>query len=99
VKGADVATSGEHVHVLSVRDLVRRRRGDDPDLWPLALVQRNEVWDQVRMRHLLDSRLEDSPIGSLLVCQVTGQSHVVRWDAERRAVADADGRSWQLPGW
>src|SRR5436190_23163510 len=38
--------SSDTVQALSVRDLVRRRRGDDPDVWHLALVQRDVVWDK-----------------------------------------------------
>ena len=90
--------SSEIVQALSVRDLVRRRRGDDQDVWHLALVQRDQVWDQVRMRYLLDSLLEGYPIGSLLVCQVTGQSRVIRVEAGQRVVAEADRDSWQLLG-
>ena len=37
--------------------------GDEPDVWAPAFVQRNEAWDQVRMRHLLDSLLAGYPIG------------------------------------
>ena len=88
--------SSEIVQALSVRDLVRRRRGDDQDMWHLALVQRDQVWDQVRMRYLLDSLLEGYPIGSLLVCQVTGQSRVIRVETGQRVVAEADPDSWQL---
>jgi hypothetical protein len=88
--------SDETVRALSVRDLVRRRCGDDPDTWHLALVQRDQVWDQIRMRYLLDSLLEGYPIGSLLVCQVTGQSRVIRVEAGQRVVAEADRDAWQL---
>jgi hypothetical protein len=88
--------SNEIVQALSVRNLVRRRRGDDQDTWHLALVQRDQVWDQLRMRCLLDSLLEGYPIGSLLVCQVTGQSRVIRVETGQRVVAEADPDSWQL---
>ena len=88
--------SSEIVRALSVRDLVRRRLGDDDDVWHLALVQRDKVWDEVRMRYLLDSLLEGYPIGSLLVCQATGRSRVIRVEAGRRVVVDADPESWQL---
>lgn len=87
--------TSDHVQVLSARDVVRRRCGADPDVWHLALVQRNEVWDQVRMRYLLDSLLENYPIGSLLVCKVSGKSHVVRVDADR-TITEADADCWQL---
>jgi hypothetical protein len=84
------------VEALSVRDLVRRRVGDAPDIWHLALVQRDLVWDQIRMRYLLDSLLRGYPIGSLLVCQVTGESRVIRLDGGQRAVTGADRDAWQL---
>lgn len=34
---------------------LRSRRLSDHDRWNLALVQRDEVWDELRMPHLLDS--------------------------------------------
>jgi len=89
-----VTMNNENVRALSVRDLVRRRCGDDSDVWHLALVQRAEVWDHVRMRYLLDSLLAGYPIGSLLVCQVNGQSRMMQ--TGDRVVADADRGSWQL---
>ena len=55
---------------VSVRELVRRRMGVESDPWDLALVQRAEVWDQVRMRRLLDSLLAGYPIGAILLCRV-----------------------------
>src|SRR4051812_48405025 len=88
--------SSDTIQALSVRDLVRRRRGDDPDGWHLALVQRDVVWDQTRLRYLLDSLLEGYPIGSLLVCQITGDSRVIRLDGGRRVVSGADQDAWQL---
>src|SRR3954454_21537581 len=84
------------VKVISVRDLVRQRIGDTPDRWHLALVQRSLVWDDVRMRFLLDSLLAGYPIGSLLVCQVTGQSRVMRIDDEQRQAVRAAPDVWQL---
>jgi hypothetical protein len=86
----------QNVAALSVRDLVRRRRGDDPDTWHLALVQRDEVWDHVRMRYLLDSLLNGYPIGSLLVCRSSGRSTVIRLEPGQRVVAEADPDAWQL---
>jgi hypothetical protein len=86
----------DNVRALSVRELVRRRRGDAPDQWHLALVQRGEVWDQVRMRYLLDSLLSGYPIGSLLVCTITGQSRVIHVEAGQRTVGETDSESWQL---
>lgn len=84
------------VHAVSVRELVRRRRGDEPDIWHLALVQRGEVWDHVRMRYLLDSLLAGYPIGSLLLCKVSDESGVIRVQSGERQVADADPDTWQL---
>jgi hypothetical protein len=84
------------VKAVSVRDLVRQRAGDAPDRWHLALVQRAVVWDDVRMRSLLDSLLAGYPIGSLLVCQVTGQSRVMRIDDEQREAVEAAPNLWQL---
>lgn len=84
------------VKAVCVRDLVRQRVGDTPDRWHLALVQRALVWDEVRMRSLLDSLLAGYPIGSLLVCQVTGQSRVMRIDDEQRQAAEAASNVWQL---
>jgi hypothetical protein len=84
-------TTETPVGALAVRDLVRRRLGD---AWDLALVQRDETWDQVRMRYLLDSLLAGYPIGSLLLCRVTEGTKVMR--ADGREVADAAAGAWQL---
>lgn len=48
------------------------------------------------MRYLLDSLLEGYPIGSLLVCQITGESRVIRLDGGQRVVSGADRDAWQL---
>lgn len=95
---ADAAADGTRARVkaVSVRDLVRQRIGDTRDRWQLALVQRALVWDDVRMRSLLDSLLAGYPIGSLLVCQVTGQSRVIRIDDDRRQAVEAAPDLWQL---
>ncbi len=84
--------------VVSVRELVRRRMGVERDPWDLALVQRNEAWDQVRMRHLLDSLLAGYPIGAILLCRVSKQpSKIIRVDEHGgRRVSDADASAWQL---
>ena len=84
------------VNAVSVRDLVRQRVGDAPDRWHLALVQRALVWDDVRMRSLLDSLLAGYPIGSLLVCRVTAESRVIRIDDDQRHAMDAVPTLWQL---
>lgn len=80
----------------SVRDLVRRRTGDAAPSWNLALVQRDEVWDQVRMRHLLDSLLAGYPIGSILLCRVKDPSRAIQPQDGVRHVVDADPTAWQL---
>jgi hypothetical protein len=79
---------------VSVRELVRRRLGKEFDSWDLALVQRAEVWDQVRMRHLLDSLLAGYPIGALLLCRVADPSYVIR--PEDREPVEAGAAAWQL---
>jgi hypothetical protein len=62
-----------------------KARPDDRDLkelgdvpWRLALVQRDLVWDDVRMARLLDSMLAGYPIGTLLVCRVGQPSFRIR---------------------
>lgn len=52
---------------LSPRDIVRRRQ---ENAWDLALVQRDEVWKEDRIRLLLDSLIMGYPVGSLLFCQI-----------------------------
>ena len=84
------------IQAISVGELVRRRAGDGADPWHLALVQRDVVWDQLRMRYLVDSLLEGYPIGSLLVCRVASQSRVMRLDGSERNVQDAEPETWQL---
>jgi Protein of unknown function DUF262. len=81
---------------MAVRELVRRRAGVEPDAWYLALVQRDEKWDQVRMRYLLDSLIAGYPIGTLLVCQVTERALVMRIGGADREVVAADPAAWQL---
>lgn len=68
-RGDDPATSA------SVGELVTRRLSTT-DRWNLALVQRAEVWDELRMRHLLDSLLADYPIGAILLSTVREKSRV-----------------------
>ncbi len=68
--------------------------GRDPDTWDLALVQRSETWDQVRMRHLLDSLLSGNPIGAILLCRVRQRSRSIHVDGSgARHVRDADALS------
>jgi hypothetical protein len=90
--------SGEHdayVERTSVADLIARRLDED-DPWRLALVQRHLVWDEVRMAHLLDSLLAGYPIGSLLVCRVRQEAHVLRESGVTRVAEKARAGTWQL---
>ena len=82
--------------MVSVRELVVRRAGRESDPWDLALVQRAEVWDQVRMRHLLDSLLAGYPVGAILLCRVAQGSRVLHRDGAKRTVVDAQQGAWQL---
>lgn len=52
---------------LSVRDILDQR---GPGGWELALVQRDEVWDEVRTRQLLDSLVRGYPVGAILLTHV-----------------------------
>ncbi|GAA3033318.1 DUF262 domain-containing protein [Microbacterium dextranolyticum] len=52
---------------LAPRDIVQRRLDN---AWDLALVQRDEVWKEDRIRLLLDSLIMGYPVGSLLFCQI-----------------------------
>src|ERR1039458_1587302 len=86
-----------NVTAVSVGEVVRRRAGRSPDdPWRLALVQRHESWDQVRMRYLLDSLLAGYPIGSLLVCKVAETSQVLIGSGSDRSVTEANPEAWQL---
>ncbi|WP_394278460.1 DUF262 domain-containing protein [Microbacterium sp.] len=80
----------------SVQELVARRQSS-ADRWNLALVQRAEVWDELRMRHLLDSLLADYPIGAILLSSVREPTRelVVQADGSR-AESDANAGSWQI---
>jgi Protein of unknown function DUF262 len=89
---------GEHdafVKRTSVAELIARRL-DEHDPWRLALVQRHLVWDEVRMAHLLDSLLAGYPIGSLLVCRVRQDAHVLRETGVTRVAEKARAGTWQL---
>ena len=81
--------------VVSVEELVGHRLHEN-DRWNLALVQRDEVWDEVRMRHLLDSLLAGYPIGAILLCRVKEASRVLRVDGMTRELQDAKEGAWQL---
>lgn len=80
----------------SVGELVQQRLSER-DRWNLALVQRAEVWDELRMRHLLDSLLADYPIGAILLSTVRGENRELRLDADgARVEAEAADGSWQI---
>lgn len=81
--------------LLSVRDLVASRTSES-DRWNLALVQRDEKWDTVRMRHLLDSMLARYPIGAILLCRVEDTSEVIDREGGVRTVRRASAAEWQL---
>ncbi|WP_170955395.1 DUF262 domain-containing protein [Ornithinimicrobium cerasi] len=85
----------DNAAVLSVGDLVRQRLSTT-DRLNLALVQRAEVWDEVRMRHLLDSLLAGYPIGAILLCRVRDESRVITVLDGERLDREADPEAWQL---
>ena len=80
----------------SVAELIARRL-DEHDPWRLALVQRHLVWDEVRMAHLLDSLLAGYPIGSLLVCRVRQEAHVLRETGRHARRREGPGRDLAAP--
>ncbi|HEV8699210.1 MAG TPA: DUF262 domain-containing protein [Candidatus Limnocylindrales bacterium] len=84
------------VEAVSVGELVRRRTGGSADPWQLALVQRNVVWDEVRMARLLDSLLAGYPIGGLLVCRVLHGGMVLAQTDDGREARPADEDVSQL---
>ncbi len=76
-------------------ELVHRRL-DTADRWNLALVQRAEVWDHVRMRQLLDSLLAGYPIGAILLCRSRDRSRVLEVVGDNRVEREAADSEWQL---
>ena len=94
-EGAPDQDYDSKVESTSVADLIARRL-DVHDPWRLALVQRHLVWDEVRMAALLDSLLAGYPIGSLLVCRVRGEAHVLRESGVTRTAEIARAGTWQL---
>jgi hypothetical protein len=83
------------VEPLSVQQLIARHE-DASDPWRLALVQRSEVWDELRIAKLLDSLLAGYPIGTLLVCRLRQKSIVIERTANGRSVGPAAPGSCQL---
>jgi hypothetical protein len=89
---------GNWVEALSVCGVIERRL-DPADPWRLALVQRNELWEETRTARLLDSLLAGYPIGTLLVCRLRKDSHVIEQSPERRRARIAmPGTSQLLDG-
>jgi len=83
------------VESLSVADLIQKRF-DSHDPWRLALVQRHQVWDEVRMARLLDSLIAGYPIGSILLCRVRVGTKVLVPAGRTRQAVDAPEGVWQL---
>lgn len=92
----DIATSGH----ATVREIINHRLGDS-NRWNLALVQRDEVWDEVRMRQLVDSLLAGYPIGSILLSRLSAdaldQAREIAIGTDHQRIArDAGAGSWQI---
>jgi hypothetical protein len=90
---ADLDRPGDHgmiVRAESVESLVYRRVGYRDDPWDLALVQRDRLWDDVRISRLLDSLLAGYPIGSILLCEVEDAPERVL-DPDSRRLKSATG--------
>lgn len=84
------------VKAFSVADVVAIRLDGDGKQWRLSLVQRAAVWDETKVRYLLDSLLCGYPIGSLLLCSVRAEGNVlVERDGVRIREEAAEGE-WQL---
>lgn len=83
--------------VVSVAQLVERRLSKK-DRWNLALVQRDEVWDAVRMMHLLDSLLAGYPIGAILLSTAREGGRELAYEGEHGARTPQDARAgaWQV---
>lgn len=93
----ELSAPADFAQTLSVSDLVRQRAGDaGDDPWNLALVQRAVVWDEVRMRHLLDSLLSGYPIGSLLLCRTTAPTKTIDQTKSGRAIVAGSANAPQL---
>lgn len=91
-----VSDDVEDVSVISVRELVNQRLSE-AGRWNLALVQRDEVWDDARMRHLLDSLLAGYPVGAILLTKVrNGGRELAYQDDGTRRPQDARRDSWQV---
>ncbi len=94
--GDDIAKKGH----ATVREIINHRLGDS-NRWNLALVQRDEVWDDVRMRQLADSLLAGYPIGSILLSQLNADSvdqarEIAAGPDQSRTARDADAGSLQI---
>jgi hypothetical protein len=80
--------------VLSVKDILEIWSKKREELWKLALVQRDSVWDEYRIGKLLDSLLKNYPLGMLLLCKA--ESTAVLEPGENVRIATSAGQSWQL---
>lgn len=80
---------------VSIGDLVRMRAGLTEDAWKLALVQRDEAWNEYRVARLLDSILAGYPIGNLLLCRTRQRSAVLELGRTTLRAVHADS-SWQI---
>ena len=94
---AGVSATGSSVEpgvsAMSVGALVRQWLHPSDDPWHLALVQRDRVWNQLRVARLLDSLLAGYPIGTLLLCRIRQDGHAL--DHTRWPIAAPAG-TWQL---
>jgi hypothetical protein len=82
---------------MMVGDLVRQALDPERDPWDLALVQRDRVWDHVRVARLLDSLLVGYPIGSILLCRLRGRTNGTTPALDRNhRVRDIPFSTWQL---
>jgi hypothetical protein len=80
---------------VSVSDLVRMRLELSSDPWKLAVVQRDEVWDEHRVARLLDSILAGYPIGTLLICRTRQETAVLDLGSAGRKHS-IQPESWQI---
>lgn len=71
----------------SIRDLAELRKSDSGWEETLALVQRDEKWDDRKDAYLIDSLLRGYPIGSLLFCRVGNNGLYRLVDGQQRVTA------------
>lgn len=83
-----LAQRPDPVEAVSVGELVRRRTGGSADPWQLALVQRNVVWDEVRMARF---SIRCWP-ATRSVASWCAESCTAAWSSPRRTTAGRPGR-------